>query len=117
MQLSLTLGRRLWLLGCIVMVAFVFVSIISGLVGARVGLTSATARILTVVQDVVVFILPAVATAMLVTRRPATLLAIDRKPRLGFTLLAIATLIVAVPAMNAVIALNEIGRASCRERV
>ena len=107
MQLSLTLGRRLWLLGCIVMVAFVFVSIISGLVGARVGLTSATARILTVVQDVVVFILPAVATAMLVTRRPATLLAIDRKPRLGFTLLAIATLIVAVPAMNAVIALNE----------
>lgn len=107
MQLSLTLGRRLWLLGCIVMVAFVFVSIISGLVGARLGLTSATARILTVVQDVVVFILPAVATAMLVTRRPATLLAIDRKPRLGFTLLAIATLIVAVPAMNAVIALNE----------
>ena len=44
MQLSLTLGRRLWLLGCIVMVAFVFVSIISGLVGARVGLTSATAK-------------------------------------------------------------------------
>ena len=107
MQLSLTLGRRLWLLGCTVVVAFVFVSVISGFVGARFGLASATARILTVVQDVVVFILPAVATAMLVTRRPATLLAIDTKPRAGFTLLAVATLIVAVPAMNAVIALNE----------
>jgi len=107
MQLTLTLGKRLWLLGCLVLVALLIMSFISGFAVGHFGPDTRVVRIITVVQDVVVFILPAVATAMLVTRRPATLLAVDRRPSWPFTALAVVTLIVAIPAMNAVIALNE----------
>ncbi len=105
--MTLTLGKRLWLLGCLVFVALVLVSFISGFVTGRLGFDTRVVRILTIVQDIVVFILPAVATAMLVTRRPATLLAVDRRPSWPFTAIAVVTLVVAIPAMNAVIALNE----------
>jgi hypothetical protein len=46
-------------------------------------------------------------TALLITRLPATFLAVDRKPRAQTLLLAIATMIVSIPAMNMLISLNN----------
>lgn len=68
---------------------------------------AAAYRISAVLQSVLVFITPALAVAMLSTRFPASLLAVDRLPSLKFTLTAIFTLIVSIPLMNIIIEWNQ----------
>ena len=70
------------------------------------GSTAPRLRCATVVQDIVMFILPAVMTAVVVTRRPADFLMMRKAPVSAYPL-AIAILLAAVPAMNAIIAWNE----------
>lgn len=108
MKFSLTLGRRLLLLLCFFVAGYVLVSILAAVMIMVFGQQSTPAmRILTVLQDIIVFIVPAVGTAMLVTRRPDQLLAVDRRPPLLPTLIALGTLVASIPAMNLVIHLNE----------
>lgn len=83
------------------------VSLITQLLGSLTDNTAAILRISSVLQNVLVFILPAVATAMLSTRFPATLLAIDKFPSGKFILLSIAVLIVSIPLMNSIIDWNQ----------
>lgn len=64
-------------------------------------------RIATVVQDVVMFIVPAIATAVVCSRYPARFLAIDRLPRIGMTLSAVFTLFISAPLQDAIIKWNE----------
>lgn len=83
------------------------VSLITQLLGSLTDNTAAILRISSVLQNVLVFILPAVATAMLSTRFPATLLAIDKFPSGKFILLSIAALIMSIPLMNSIIDWNQ----------
>lgn len=83
------------------------VSLITQLLGSLTDNTAAILRISSVLQNVLVFILPAVATTMLSTRFPATLLAIDKFPSSKFILLSIAVLIVSIPLMNSIIDWNQ----------
>ena len=83
------------------------VSLITQLLGSLTDNTAAILRISSVLQNVLVFILPAVATTMLSTRFPATLLAIDKFPSGKFILLSIAALIVSIPLMNSIIDWNQ----------
>jgi len=64
-------------------------------------------RISAVLQDLIVFIVPAVAMAVLVTRLPARFLCIERGPSARTALLACIVLLVAMPALNMLIAWNE----------
>ncbi len=64
-------------------------------------------RIITVVQDVFVFVVPAVIAAIVVTRLPANLLAVTAKPKLTSIIMAIAILVVSMPAMEYIISLNQ----------
>lgn len=64
-------------------------------------------RFATILQDIVVFIAPAIIAAMVVTRLPATLLRLDFKPRLRPTLLACLILVTSMPAMNLIVQWNE----------
>lgn len=106
--LSLTLKKRLLLLLLLFVAAYLMVSVIGALVIMMAGTESTPAmRILTVVQDVVMFIFPAVATAMMVTRTPATLLALDSKPNGVFLFVAAVSMIASIPAMNLIVDLNE----------
>lgn len=106
MNLSLTLGKRLLLLLCIFVVGFFITGVISTLILKVFGASTQAMRIITVIQDVVVFIVPAIVTAMMVTRQPATLLCIDRPIPLNPTLIGACTLLCSIPAMNFVIWLN-----------
>ena len=106
--LTLTLKKRLLLLMLLFVAAYMMVSVIGALVIMRYGTDSTPAmRILTVVQDVVLFIFPAVAMAMMVTRTPAALLALDCKPDRLFLLVAVVAMIASVPVMNLIVELNE----------
>ncbi len=72
------------------------------------GAEKATAmlRISTVVQDVFMLVLPAVVTALMVTRNAAGLLALRRFPNFKIVLVAIVVMLVSSPAMTWIIELN-----------
>ena len=64
-------------------------------------------RIATLLQQILVFIVPAIATAMVSTRLPARLLAVDRLPDLRGTLAAIIVFLCSIPVMNLIVEWNQ----------
>lgn len=73
----------------------------------RHGMTTLSLRLSTVVQDLAIFILPPVITAVMVADRPASLLAIDRGIAPSLAILAVLAMVVGIPAMDALVAWNE----------
>lgn len=83
-------------LGCMIL-GSILVSVI-----VMKGQTTPSIRIATLAQDIVMFILPALITAMLLTRLPATLLAIDTPVRPRMLAAGLLMLILAIPALSTV---------------
>lgn len=71
------------------------------------GQTTPMLRISTVVQDVMLFITPAVVTAIIVSTQPASLLGINTRIDTKLLLLAVVTFLFAMPALDAVVRLNN----------
>lgn len=90
---------------------FIFLMVATGMITTflfeQMTNVAAAYRISAVLQSALVFITPALAVAMLTTRFPASLLAVDRLPSLKFTLTAIFTLVVSIPLMNIIINWNQ----------
>lgn len=105
-DLVLTLGQRLFLLLCMFLICYVITVVLSIVLGNVLSAKPAAAlRMSAVVQDVVAFIIPAVATSVIVCRNPAALLCLNT-PRLKMLILVMAMLFVSVPAQEAVIYWN-----------
>lgn len=100
--------RRMILLALLFVAGFCIAGVLAGILATLGGETRALAftRIATVLQDIFMLVLPAVVTALIVTRRPATLLGVDRSPGLWPVALTIATMLVASPMMDVIIAWN-----------
>ncbi|WP_289746679.1 CPBP family intramembrane glutamic endopeptidase [Paramuribaculum intestinale] len=64
-------------------------------------------RIAAILQDLLMFVVPAIATAVIVTRHPARLLMIDSRPTAFGILLTVLAIIVMIPFMNVIVAWNE----------
>ena len=78
-DLALTPGMRLTLLLCIFIVCYIISVLCVQLTMHLCGTDIAAAmRIGAVIQDVVSFIIPAIATTMIITRKPAELLCLSR---------------------------------------
>lgn len=106
-DLVLTLGQRLMLFACIFIICYIITTVLVVVLGhILAGRGVAALRIGTIVQDVIAFIVPAVATAVIVCRRPADLLCLRLRPQPTMVLLAIVALIVSEPAQEAVIYWN-----------
>lgn len=106
-DLVLTLGQRLVLFLCIFIVCYFITAVSAWLVGRILAHNiPAAVRISAVLQDVFTFVMPAVATAIIVCRKPAELLCIMRLPSLGFIFLVAAMLFVSIPAQETVIYWN-----------
>ncbi|MCM1520957.1 MAG: CPBP family intramembrane metalloprotease [Lachnoclostridium sp.] len=86
---------------------FLIIDTVAGGMIVMRGFTTAHLRSFAVLQDLLVFILPAIITALIVSTTPARLLAIDRSPSTAPILMALLAMVVAVPAMNFVIEWNE----------
>ena len=95
------------LLFCLMLLLLVVASMIILAVGDKFTSPVAGLRICTVIQDLLVFIIPAIAVAMLSTRFPASLLAVDKLPDFRMTVLAIVALLLSLPAMNLIIEWNQ----------
>lgn len=100
-------GVALSLLGCLFLFCLILAGIIIPMLQRIIQRPEAALRIATIVQDLLVFILPAIGMAMVVTRLPARLLAIDNFPSIKSLLLSTGILIASIPAMNWVIQWNQ----------
>ncbi len=99
--------RAIVLLFCVWLVCYVLISALLVFVLNKMPDAAKAMRIGAVIQDLILFIAPAVVTAIMSTRLPATLLCIDRTPKLHSVVLAFAVLVVSIPAMNLVIHANN----------
>lgn len=81
--------------------------ILSGLIAHFCQKPVVVVRLSMIIQDILVFILPAIATALLATRLPARLLAIDRMPSLKVAFIAVAVLLSSMPIMNIIVEWNQ----------
>lgn len=105
--LSLTPGRRLMLAVCVTVLFYVVTGLALQLMRGAFGADNIRMlRIAAVMQDMLLFVLPAVIVAVLLTRLPARFLAVDSRPRWRAVCLAALTMIVSIPAMNWVIETN-----------
>lgn len=106
-ELVLSLGQRLLLLLCTFLVCYVLTVAASYVLGrVLAGNPAGALRISAVLQDFLTFIIPAVVTALLVTRRPAELLCLTRRPTAITILLVVIVLAVSIPVQEAVIYWN-----------
>lgn len=100
-------SHALGMLFCLMIFMLVIASLISELLLNKLGVTPMALRLQAITQDILVFILPPIVTALLSTRYPAELLQIISGPRLTTMLWAVATLVCSIPLMNYVIAWND----------
>ncbi|MDE7407792.1 MAG: CPBP family intramembrane metalloprotease [Muribaculaceae bacterium] len=105
--LTLTFGKRIVLFTSIFILLFLITSVLCWLIIYIGHENQPSLRIAAVVQDILIFIVPAITTALLVTRRPDRFLHINIAPGASRLITSILTLLVAIPAMNALIAWNE----------
>lgn len=107
MKLSLTFGKRLWLLALMMILGLCLAAGFQAIIRRIDIAEAAQLRIGSVVQQLLMFMLPAVICALMVTRRPAELLGIKSLPRLRTSGLALAVMIVSIPAMQTVVQLGK----------
>lgn len=107
MRFTISLPKRLGLFVLVAFLCFVITSLLIGFVIKIFGMTEPSTRILAVIQDLVLFMLPALVTAMLITRLPATFLMIDRRPELKLLMWGLLALVFSIPAMETIIAWNN----------
>ncbi|MDE6301236.1 MAG: CPBP family intramembrane metalloprotease [Muribaculaceae bacterium] len=104
---TVSASKRLWLLACTYIAGLVLASVTLAILLAVGSDSLAMMRIGIVVQDVLMLVVPAVVTAVIVTRQPVELLRLGKFPRLQPLLLGLLTLVVATPLMEAVVQWNE----------
>lgn len=93
-------GRRLLFFICVSTVCLVMTSVVIAIV-LRTP-TTPHLRIAAILQDLLMFVVPAIATAVIVTRYPARLLMIDSRPTAFGILLTVLAIIVMIPFMNVI---------------
>lgn len=98
---NLRLGTRLLVLLCLVFVGIMVASVLSVLVVNFGLLTMLT------VQDVLGFIVPALAAMAILYRRPLRAMCLDRAPSMKAILVVLAFAVVSLPAMNWLVNVNE----------
>lgn len=92
------------------LLAWILCTIIGSFVMALVmgdGTQAGRMRIAIVVQDILMFILPALLTAVFITSRPAELLGVTRRFPPSALLLVFMIMVVSAPAMNMLISFNQ----------
>lgn len=100
-------GLGLGMLALTFFLLLIVVSLLAPLLLKVIHRPEASLRIIAVLQDLLLFIIPAVAAALVASRLPARLLGVDHRPDWGVICGAIGVLLVAMPAMNFVIEWNQ----------
>lgn len=97
-------GSSLFLFICWWLLAWIFGAVIITKTGSS---TITLLRMSIVLQDVIIFILPAVMTALLIAKRPWRFIEADKLPGGISSASVLLTILVAIPAMNMLVKWNE----------
>lgn len=103
-QLRVSPGKSIFLFICWWILSTVFASVIIGYIGTG---TVARMRWATLVQDIFMFIMPVVLTMLIVARQPMTFTGLGNRVTSRQVLWVILISILAIPAMNCLVAWNE----------
>ena len=106
-KLTLPFKFRLSLFICIFTICLLLTSLVAGFILYKWGSTTASMRIATVIQDLLVFIAPALIISLLITRLPADFLCLRKLPSFKACLITILILLLSIPAMNFIVYCNE----------
>lgn len=102
MKLSLRFRQRLLLLFLLFIVGAILTEAVQMLTSRLTDNSVAATRIVIVMQDMLMFILPAIVTAMLITRLPADFLRLRKLPTWRMLTAALTTLLVSLPAIEGI---------------
>lgn len=103
---NVSIGKRYGMLLSSWVLCFLLSSLIIGFIQYS-GLTSAKMRIAMVIQDLMMFVIPALATAAIIARRPADFLMVTSRPGWINVAIVAAIIIVSAPLMQAIIDWNQ----------
>ena len=95
-----------WLLLVITLACFIVASVLMFIIQTK-GATVATTRLGSVVQDVLLFIAPALAFAALGGRKPMSVLRLNVAPPLGLLALSVFILFMGMPMFESIVIWNE----------
>lgn len=101
-----TPGSRYAMLGCSWILCSILGVVIMSLITGEAA-TAGRMRIALVIQDIMIFVIPALITALFITRRPADLLCVRKGVSLSTIFTVAMIMIVSAPAMNIIIDANR----------
>lgn len=106
-NLTLNFKSRLGLFICITLIGLIICSIFSMVALSIWGENTSAVRISTIIQDLILFIAPAIIISLFITRLPADFLLLRNKVSLTSIILTAFILILSVPMMNFIVHCNE----------
>lgn len=105
-SVRMTFARRIVMFVCVTVICMLVTGVIMAVV-THAGLTVKSLRIATIVQDLLMFVTPAIVCAVVFSAVPARYLGVERVPSALTVLAAIGVMVCSVPLMNCIIAWNE----------
>lgn len=98
---------RLFLFLCVTCLALIIGGALTLLMMKLIDDETTSLRIMAVIQDVLIFILPSIVTAVIITRLPASFLCVNKGTSIRSIIMVILIMLVSMPVMNYIIAWNE----------
>ncbi|MCM1518334.1 MAG: CPBP family intramembrane metalloprotease [Pseudoflavonifractor sp.] len=99
--------RRLGILLCFWLFGLILTALIIGVLSIKMDMgTVKVLRVMTVIQDILMFITPAALTSVFASRDPMGFLRVDRGVTVGYMSLMLVTLLASIPAMNLIVEWN-----------
>lgn len=105
LKFTLPTGQRVGLFICVTLLCMVMCGVIVAMIG--VDGSTPKARIASVLQDLLLFFIPSVAIAIVITRRPADFLNVSHVGLVSSYLIVTALALASIPMMNYIIAWNK----------
>lgn len=104
--MKMKFSQRIIMFISVSMIGLFIAAVLSTIIMMR-GQTATTLRIATLINDIIMFVMPPVICAVVYSYRPAEYLRVESAPGLTPLILAVGTMICSIPMMNMIIEWNE----------
>lgn len=105
-EMKMKFSQRIIMFISVSMIGLFIAAVLSTIIMMR-GQTATTLRIATLINDIIMFVMPPVICAVVYSYRPAEYLRVASAPGLTPLILAVGTMICSIPMMNMIIEWNE----------
>ncbi|MDE6651638.1 MAG: CPBP family intramembrane metalloprotease [Paramuribaculum sp.] len=105
LNFTIDVSKRIILFLCVTLLCLILGSVVIQII-MHGGLTTPRLRIAAIFQDITFFIIPSITTAILICRKPAEFLMVNKLPELSLVVVTIGVILASVPMMNSIIEWN-----------